>query len=370
VPSAFGRPRKDVGLEGEGALAKRITVGLPVYKGAEHIAKTLRCLQEQTYRDFDAIISVDGNDLETAEVCRPFLSDARFRLVVQPERLDWFGNFNWLLQQDLNEFFCYRQHDDTTAPDFFEVLLRTADESPQAAAVYCDCQWQGGRSDLEIAPSIEGEPLERLLQHVEQLHAVAVRGLIRREAVAQAGPVRPDEFRALCGVFVWLAKVLRWGSFLRVPEPLYYRLDHADNYHKQWSHWPEEKRRAMWTTMFTGMMEAIMPVCATAEERLFAQHAILDRVVTFRPERPYLYIPSSPHSSGQLISECLQRLSDEGSLDLLEVGELPAFLQARVRLRELSAETARLKDQLARLNRSRMLIMGRRIRHLLGRAVQ
>jgi hypothetical protein len=53
------------------------------------------------------------------------------------------GNFNWLLQQDLQEFFCYRQHDDTTAPEFFEVLLRAAENESNAAAVYCDCQYSG-----------------------------------------------------------------------------------------------------------------------------------------------------------------------------------------------------------------------------------
>ena len=44
-------------------------------------------------------------------------------MVVHRERLNWFGNFNWLLRQPLCEFFCYRQHDDTTAPQVFEVLL-------------------------------------------------------------------------------------------------------------------------------------------------------------------------------------------------------------------------------------------------------
>lgn len=104
----------------------RITVGVPVYKGAALIGKALECLQRQTFGDFETIISVDGNDAETAAACRPILADRRFRMVVHPQRLDWVGNFNWLLQQDLKEFFCYRQHDDTTSPDFFEVLLRVA----------------------------------------------------------------------------------------------------------------------------------------------------------------------------------------------------------------------------------------------------
>src|SRR5262245_18089890 len=63
-------------------------------------------VQQQTFRNFEAIISVDGGDQETAAVCRPFLSDPRFRMIIHPNRLDWVGNFNWLLQQDLQEFFC------------------------------------------------------------------------------------------------------------------------------------------------------------------------------------------------------------------------------------------------------------------------
>jgi len=56
-------------------------------------------------------------------------------MVVHRERLNWVGNFDWLLQQDLQEFFCYRQHDDITTPEFFEVLLQAADMEPNPAAV-------------------------------------------------------------------------------------------------------------------------------------------------------------------------------------------------------------------------------------------
>ena len=330
-------------------MSRRITVGMPVYNGTEHVAGALKCIQEQTFRDFEVIISVDGNDQATADACRPFLADERFRMVVHPERLDWFGNFNWLLQQPLGEFFCYRQHDDATAHQFFEVLLRTADARPDAAAVYADCQWMGGRSDIEIAPSIEGETLDRLRQHIEQKHPVAVRGLIRREAAQQAGPIRADEFRGLSEIFVWLAKVLRWGSFIRVPEALYYRLDHAGNYHKQWFDWPEERKRASWTTLFTGLLEATMPICTTPEERLFFQQFILDRIVVVRPGQSYHYVPTSPQASGALIVECLERLAREGNMHLLGTDEIPAILQTSARVQALRAENARLSAANAKL---------------------
>ena len=224
---------------------------------------------------------------ETAAACRPFLADPRFRMVVHPERLDWVGNFNWLLQQDLKEFFCYRQHDDTTAPEFFEVLLRVADKEPHAAAIYCDCQMIGGRNDIEIVPSIKGEPLDRMFQFIARLPnigpPVPVRGLIRRAAIRQAGLVRSDEFRAAWQVFGWLANLLQWGNFRRVAEPLYYRLDHARSYTREY--WWGAAAQAAWTTLFTGVLDAAMRVCRTPEERLFFQQTILDRIIAYPPFR-------------------------------------------------------------------------------------
>ena len=323
-------------------------MGLPVYKGADLVGKALDCLQRQTFGNFEAIISVDGNDSETAAACRPFLTDPRFRMVVHPQRLDWVGNFNWLLQQNLHEFFCYRQHDDTTAPEFFEVLLRAADADPKAAAIYCDCQLSGARSDLDIAPSIEGEPLDRMIQYIECCigSAAQVRGLIRRAAIRQAGLVRSDEFRAPLEVFVWLAKLLRWGDFTRVAEPLYYRLDHPRSFTSEYDNLAEDRKRAIWTTLFTGLLDAAMPLCHTLDERLFFQQTIIDLIVVSRTRK-------EPNSSGRLMTECLERLRHEGNTHLLGSTELPQILQGlQRRMDEIKLlERSRIRGAIYRIRR-------------------
>ena len=306
-------------------LTPRITVGLPVYKGADLIPKCLDCLQRQTFRDFEVIISVDGGDLETAAACRPFLIDPRFRVVVHPERLGWVGNFNWLLQQDLQEFFCYRQHDDTTATEFFEVLFQAADMEPNAAAVYCDCQYSGGRDDIESAPSIEGESLQRMVRYLEYAPSsgAPVRGLIRRAAIRQAGLVRSDGFHGASALSVWLAKLLHWGNFRRVAKPLYYRLDHPRNITNTLRSVPDDRKQAALTTLFTGMLEVAVPLCRTPEERRLIQRFILDRIVF-----SYLYWwPSNEPSAENIIADCLERLRLEGNTHLLRKEELPPILQ-------------------------------------------
>ena len=144
-------------VSNEDILSQRITVGMPLYQGKDQVADALRSLQAQTFEDFEVIISVDGADSDSADACRPFLADQRFRMVVHQQRLDWFGNFNWLLQQPMGDFFCYRQHDDTTAPDFFEKLVSAADARPDAAAVYADCQWCD-------------QPVRQVGRHIQLVH--------------------------------------------------------------------------------------------------------------------------------------------------------------------------------------------------------
>ena len=288
--------------------------------------KALDCLQRQTFENFEAIISVDGGDTETADACRPFLSDRRFRMVVHPKRLDWVGNFNWLLQQDSQEFFCYRQHDDTTAPEFFEALLKTADKESHAAAIYCDCQFSGMSNSIEIARSIEGEPLDRMFQYIVRLpntSAAPVRGLIRKAAIRQAGLVRSDEFRAALQLFGWLGRLLHWGNFRRVAKPLYYRMDHARSFTREYFSGTEDWKLAVWTTMFTGLLDAALPLCSTPRERLFFQQIIFDRIVAY----PTFHPSDERGSTEKIIAGCLARLQLERNTHLLDVKELPPVLQ-------------------------------------------
>jgi glycosyltransferase involved in cell wall biosynthesis len=291
---------------------------MPLYRGADLVGKALECLQRQTFRDFEVIISVDGNDDASATACRPFLDDPRFRMVVHAERLDWVGNFNWLLRQDLKEFFCYRQHDDTTSPDFFEILLKAAEEEPQAAAVYCDCQLSGASDIVQVVPSVEGEPLHRIFEYISRLPnigpPVPARGLIRSAAIRQAGVVRSDEFRAAWQIFGWLTKLLAWGSFRRVPRSLYNRLDHPESYTR--AHW-NSAHRAAYKTMFTALLEAAMQSCKTPAEREFFQVLVLERVAA----RPPFELDGDA-----FVGVCLERLAEEGNGHLLTANELPSVL--------------------------------------------
>ena len=131
---------------------------------------------------------------------------------------------------------------------------------------HADCQWQGGRSDLEDrAVDRESYTLQRLRQFIEQKEPVAVRGLIRRaaQAWACASPTNSEAFPKSSSA----AKVQRFyageASFV-YPNRYIIGWITVRNYHKQWFDRPDERKRASWTTMFTGWLEAVLPVCSSS----------------------------------------------------------------------------------------------------------
>lgn len=169
----------------------RVTVGVPVYRGAPFLAEALASIRAQTHHDLTVIISLDGPDRASEEAARPFLEDARFRLVIHPRRRGWVENLNWLLSQVDSPYWCYQPQDDLLEPRYLEVLLEEARARPEAAVTYCDIRAFGELETTIVQPSVTGGPATRQLTLLHHHHsAVAFRGLTRAEALRVAGPAR------------------------------------------------------------------------------------------------------------------------------------------------------------------------------------
>jgi len=270
----------------------RILIGLPAFHGAAHIAETLRSIQQQTFRAFRVIISVDDGDKKTAQICEPFLADSRFSLVVQERRLGWNGNINWLMAQEDYEYFCYWQQDDLTSPDYLSALVDCADKNPSVACSYSDIQWFGMDHTRVVCPSVSGFSLSRALYFLETMNGVPFRGLIRRDAIGRVGPIRSTVFEGALEEFVWLAKLAREGSLRRVEGPLYFKRRHSEALSVKWDSRGDSWKRAVWIEFGLGMLEAIWPVVPGGELET-AVSMLLDRLCCPKDSRHLFYDPSA-----------------------------------------------------------------------------
>jgi glycosyltransferase involved in cell wall biosynthesis len=297
----------------------RIDVGVPVYRGGEHLAATLQSLLDQTYTDFTVLISIDAGDEGSAEVCRPFLADPRFRVVVQERRLGWAGNLNWLVSQSTADFFSYYQQDDLTDPSYFEVLTRTAAEHPGAAMVFSNLKFFGDDDGYASGPSIMGDEFSRTFKQLEAFSHVPFRGLIRSQALRTAKDgIRLTEHESFGEDFVWVLKLARVGDLINVPRPLYFKRRHGKSTSRAWfEDWPDDKRRSALIALCVGLLEAVLPSARTNAQRFLLLYAVLERLAL----RQWFYAVNrlSPVERAELICDFVSALRDSGTSDAASV---------------------------------------------------
>ena len=244
-----------------------VTIGVPVYHGELFIEETLRSIQDQTHRNIEVIISLDGPQPASEQLCQPFLKDSRFRIVVQPERLGWAGNINWLMAQVETPYWYCNAHDDLVNPRYVETLLDHAQQMPEAAVVYCDLVVFGPRSFKITQPSVTGSAFARQFTLLHKHYAaVAFRGLTRVEALRHSGSIRANEIENFMTDNTWMAAMARWGELQRVPVELYQKRYHSKNEHSKWFTWPAEKITKAWIVHCADMLEQAMLVEATTQE--------------------------------------------------------------------------------------------------------
>ena len=130
-----------------------VFIGMPVYRGGEVIEETMRSILNQEFDDFHLVMSIDGKDDPTVEICQKYSTDPRIDVVVQETRLGWPGNFNWLVENCDREFFCYWQQDDLATTGYLGSLRRELRARPDASIAHTDVQWFGASFDRTSTPS-------------------------------------------------------------------------------------------------------------------------------------------------------------------------------------------------------------------------
>ena len=214
--------------------APRVSIGMPVYNGAEFLPDALDAILGQTFRDFELVISDNASTDGTEAICRAYAEeDRRIRYHRNEENLGPAENFNRVAERARGIYFKWAAHDDVCAPTFLERCVATLDEDSSVVLAYADTQIidEAGEVvrhygyELETGAAAPPARFNSLIGVDHKRHtAVEVFGLIRADALRAT---------SLIGYYArgdsaLLAHLSLLGRFYKIPEPLFFNRSHTE----------------------------------------------------------------------------------------------------------------------------------------------
>jgi glycosyltransferase involved in cell wall biosynthesis len=118
--------------------APTISIGMPVYNAERYLVEALDSLLDQTFTDFEIIISDNSSTDQTESICFNYVRlDSRISYVRQSENLGATANFNHVFGLARGRYFKWASYDDICKPDFLAKCVEVLDNQPEVVWVHC-----------------------------------------------------------------------------------------------------------------------------------------------------------------------------------------------------------------------------------------
>ncbi|MEZ5786297.1 MAG: glycosyltransferase family 2 protein [Xanthobacteraceae bacterium] len=266
-------------MEQRTIAGRHVTFCVPAFNGASVIGDALASIRQQTHQDFTVLISDDCSQDGTPDVCTGFLADDRFALYVQPRRLGWVENCNWLLAKAASDFVCILPQDDALAPTFAAKLL-DALVPPNRVMAFPDVEWFGARQGVSSASTVEGNRVERARQFLRSHYdGLAFRGLLRRRVLETAGGLRANRTGGYAADIGWLCRIACCGDMVRVPEALYRKRYDPGSVSGRWGQLPADQLAEAWCMHCSEIAQSLLDLKFQPDELRALAPAWVERVL-------------------------------------------------------------------------------------------
>lgn len=114
-----------------------ISIVIPVYNAGDKLKKTIECIIDQKFKDYEVVLVDDGSTDQSKYICDEIvIKDSRF-CVIHTENRGVSAARNTGMQLAKGDFISFLDADDIIPVDYFEVLNRIR-EKTRADVVCCD----------------------------------------------------------------------------------------------------------------------------------------------------------------------------------------------------------------------------------------
>jgi hypothetical protein len=207
-----------------------VSVCLPVYNGEKYVREAITSILEQTFEDFELIISDNASTDGTGAICRDAASrDGRVRYYLSEVNRGLAWNHNNAFALARGRYVAWIGHDDRMGSDYIRRCVEALERDAGAVLAftgfnYIDAEGSVTKRPLAENPALSDRPSGRFLGIMYEKGCHPIYGVMRREILTQT---------RLHGGFAGSDRTLlvemgMRGGFKLVPEPLFCRRQHAE----------------------------------------------------------------------------------------------------------------------------------------------
>jgi glycosyltransferase involved in cell wall biosynthesis len=211
------------------SAAPTLSIGMPVYNGAKWIQEAIEYLLNQSFTDFELIVSDNASTDETADICRRFAErDSRVRYHRHNSNIGVFRNYDYVFQLSTAPYFKWASCNDICLDGFLEKCLAVLRDRPDVVLAY-------PKAILIFAPSGEepyAEEYDDNLNLEQERPSDRFRDYLNREKINNVmnGVIRASALREtalnrlLPGSDIsMIAELALRGKFVEIPDRLFVR---------------------------------------------------------------------------------------------------------------------------------------------------
>ena len=207
-----------------------VSIGMPVYNGANFIREALDSILSQTFENFELIISDNASTDETEKICREYMAkDSRVRYYRSHQNLGAAWNFNRVFELSSGKYFKWAAHDDLIAPDFLLKCVEVLEQDPALILCHSQAKVIDDRGSVLEEYQVKlntnsPKPQERFHELLHQHLCFPIFGVIRSSILKKIEPLMGNYSHA-DGIL--LLKFALLGRFEEIPEYLFFYRKHT-----------------------------------------------------------------------------------------------------------------------------------------------
>lgn len=161
-------------------IKPQVSIGLPVYNAELFIRKKIESLLEQTFTDFEIIISDNASTDLTSKICEEYVKkDKRIKYIKQEKNRGAVWNYNLVLKKAKYDYFLWVAADDILSPKFIEKNIDVLETKNNVICSVSRMKMFGKMTDyLEFNPndSLFTELLKRIKRNFAHMDSYPASG--------------------------------------------------------------------------------------------------------------------------------------------------------------------------------------------------